>query len=124
VPEFANLSDQKIKDKFLDLVTTQSDVFSIHMACLYKRSEERKMFVMTRRTSVVVRLEGEESTRLFPIIRLERRQGLRVVVVDFPDEEAEKRELLASDMDTFSADERKWNPFFLEFYQKDPNDDR
>ncbi len=120
VPEFANISDQKNKDKFLEMLTVESDVFSIHMACVYKRNEQRKMFVMTRRKSVVVRLEGDESVRLFPIIRLERRRGRRVVVVDFPEEEAEKRELLASDMDSFSREERKWNPFFVEFYYKVP----
>ena len=75
---------------------------------------------MNRRRCVVVRLEGEEDTRLFPIIRLERCRGLRVMGVDFPEEEEEKRLLMQADMDAFANEERKWNPFFLEFYEKTP----
>jgi hypothetical protein len=76
------------------------------------------MFVMTRRKCVVIRLEGDENPRLFPIMRLERRRGVRVFAVDFPEEEEERRELLSSDMDEFSIEERKWNPFYVDFYKK------
>jgi hypothetical protein len=118
VPEFANIADPEVKEKFISMLTVESDVFSIHMACLFKRNEERKMFVMTRRKCVVIRLEGDENPRLFPIMRLERRRGVRVFAVDFPEEEEERRELLSSDMDEFSIEERKWNPFYVDFYKK------
>ena len=118
VPEFSNIADQKVKDKFLSLLSTQSDVFTIHIACVYKRNEERKLFVMNCRRCVVVRLEGDEETRLYPIIRLERYRGLRMMGVDFPEQEEEKRLLAQDGMDPFATEERKWNPFFLEFYEK------
>ena len=115
VPEFASL-DPDIKDQFSMLLTTESDVFSIHLACVFKKNEERKIFVMSRRKSVVIRLEGEEMPRLYPIVRLERRHGIRVLGVDFPDEEEEQRRMQEYDMDEFSLEERAWNPFFPEFY--------
>ena len=51
-----------------------------------------------------------------------RGNRLRIFGVDFPEKEQEKRDLLSSDMDDFSLEERKWNPFFMEFYEK--KDDR
>lgn len=117
VPEFASL-DPDIKEQFTNLLTTESDVFSIHLSCVFKRKEERRIFVMSRRKSVVIRLEGDESPRLYPIIRLERRHGIRVLGVDFPEEEEEKRRLQEFDMDQFSMEERAWNPFFPEFYDR------
>jgi competence protein ComGC len=115
VPEYASL-DPDIKDQFSMLVTTESDVFSIHLACVFKKNEERKIFVMSRRKSVVIRLEGDEMPRLYPIVRLERRQGIRVLGVDFPELEEEQRRMQEYDMDEFSLEERAWNPFFPEFY--------
>ncbi len=38
--------------------------------------------------------------------------------VDFPEEEEEERRLQEMDMDQFSMEERAWNPFFPEFYDK------
>ena len=118
VPEFANLADEEVKDRFLDLLTTESDVFSIHLTCVFKRDEERKVFVMTQRRSIVVRLPGDDGSRLYPIVRLERTRGRRVMAVDFPEEEEENQRLLTDDMDQFSLEERKWNPFYVEFYEQ------
>ena len=73
---------------------------------------------MSRRKSVVIRLEGEEAPRLYPIVRLERRHGIRVLGVDFPEEEEERRRLQEYDMDQYSLDERAWNPFYPDFYDK------
>lgn len=118
VPEFANLADEEAKQRFLDLLTTESDVFTIHLTCVFKRNEERKVFVMTQRRSVVVRLPGDEGSRLYPIVRLERCRGRRVMAVDFPEEEEDAQRLLLDDMDQFSLEERKWNPFYVEFYEQ------
>ncbi|MHC4899537.1 MAG: hypothetical protein ACYTGW_20795, partial [Planctomycetota bacterium] len=79
IPEFENLPDKKLKEEFLNLLTVRADVFSIHMAAVFKRNEERKVFVLHRRKSVVVRFDSEEEDpRLHPIIHLERRHGLRI----------------------------------------------
>jgi hypothetical protein len=40
------------------------------------------------------------------------------MAVDFPEDTAEDRRLRAFDMDDFSLEEQKWNPFYLEFYEK------
>lgn len=116
VPEFANLADREVKEKFLNLLTTESDVFTIHMACLFKRSEERKIFVLNRRRSVVVRLEGNEQPRLHPILRMERYHGRRVHQEDVL-ESVTDRDIAMAEMDEFSQEERKWNPFYKDFYR-------
>ncbi|MHC4899501.1 MAG: hypothetical protein ACYTGW_20615, partial [Planctomycetota bacterium] len=56
-----------------------------------------------------------------PIIHLERRHGLRIFPVDFPEEEEEERRYLMDEMDQFSREERAWNPFYVEFYDKGPD---
>jgi len=99
-------------------LTTESDVFSVHLACVFKKNEERRVFVMSRRKSVFIRLEGDETPRLYPIVRFERRHGVRVLGVDFPEEEDERRRLQEFDMDQYSLEERAWNPFYPEFYDK------
>jgi len=123
IPEFENLPDKKLKENFLNLLTVRSDVFSIHMAAVFKRNEERKVFVLHRRKSVVVRIESEEEDpRLYPIIHLEKRHGLRIFPVDFPEEAMEEQRYQLEEMDEFTQEERAWNPFYLEFYEKKEED--
>ncbi len=118
VEEFANLPDPDVKNKFLNLLTTKSDVFSIHLTAIYKFAEEPKSFAISRRRSLMVRFSGAEASSLHPLIFLERRNGLRVMGVDFPeDEDLHQLELRMEEMDDFSREERKWNPFFLDFYE-------
>jgi hypothetical protein len=116
IPEWKNLPDPAIKQRFYDLVTTKSDVFSIHMASMYKRNEETRVFVMRRLRTIVMRLEDEEDGKLHPLILHEERHGLRVMPVDFPDEEADEAAYFDS-MDDYAQEERAWNPFYLDFYR-------
>lgn len=116
VPEFMNLGNPAMKEKFYDLTTTRSDVFTVHMASLFKRNEENRVFVMRRSASILVRLEDGEESRLHPIVLLEDRSGLRVKPIDFQDRyEDELRR--SSYIDQFASEERAWNPFLLEFYK-------
>ncbi len=121
IPEFENLPDKEVKEEFINLLTVRSDVFSVHMAAVYKRSEEHKVFVLHRRRSVVVRIESDdEDPRLYPIIHMEKRHGLRIFPVDFPEEDQEELRYQMDEMDQFSQEERAWNPFYIQFYEKDP----
>ena len=121
IPEFQNLPDPAIKSKFLDLLTTKSDVFSVHFAALHRRNEETRTFVMQRARSVLVRVEGDEA-KIFPIVLLEERRGLRVMPVDFPDDDLLGKATQFDEMDAFSQEERAWNPFYIDFYR--PKDER
>lgn len=124
IPEFENIPDKKVKEELLNLLTVRSDVFSIHMAAVFKRNEERKVFVLHRRKSVVVRIDSQdEDPRLYPIIHMEKRHGLRIFPLDFPEEEMEEQRYLLDEMDSFTREERAWNPFYLEFYEKRPEDE-
>ena len=123
IPEWQNLGDPNIKQAFYELCGVRSDVFSIHMAGVYKLSETNRTFVMRRACSVMMRLENAESGYLHPFVLLEERRGLRVQGQDFPDEASD--DLLYgiySEMDSFSQEERAWNPFLAEFYL--PQEDR
>jgi hypothetical protein len=115
IPEFQNLADPTVREKFAELVTVKSDVFSVHMASLYKRNEENRSFVMRRMRSVVIRLDNGQDGYLHPIILLEERHGLRVMPVDFDQDELDQIRLF-DEMDQFSQEERAWNPFYLDFY--------
>jgi type II secretory pathway component PulK len=116
IPEFKNLGNPQTKDRFFELTTTKSHVFTVHMASVFKRNEENRVFVMRRAASILVRLEDGEELRIHPIVRLEDRAGLRVVPIDFPDRyEDEQRRYL--DSDQFAKEERAWNPFFIDFYK-------
>lgn len=116
LPEFMNLANPEVKSKFFELTTTHSHVFTVHMASLFKRNEERRIFVIRRAASVLVRIEDGEDSRIHPLLRLEERGGLRIVPIDFP-EEYEQQLLLRDEFDEFAREERQWNPFFLEFYK-------
>ncbi len=115
IPEFQNLADPSVREKFAELVSVKSDVFSVHMASLFKRNEENRSFVMRRMRSVVIRLDNSQDGYLHPLILLEERHGLRVMPVDFDEDELDQIRLF-DEMDQFSQEERAWNPFFLDFY--------
>ena len=121
IPEFQNLANAKAKESFLALTTTESDVFTIHMVSLFKRNEKTRSFVLRRSRSVEVRLDDGDKAVLHPLILLEDCRGMRLKPVDFPEDEAMLR-LERTEMDAFSAEEREWNPFFLDFYKPRPED--
>jgi type II secretory pathway component PulK len=116
VPEFANLANTEVKSRFFDMITTKSDVFTVHLAALYRRNEERREFVIRRGRSVVVRSESGDATMLYPLILLEDRAGLKIMPRDFPQDELDRMQQL-DEMDEFAREEREWNPFFIEFYR-------
>lgn len=119
VPEYQNLANQAVKTKLAELMTTESDVFTIHMASLFKRNEKTKSFVIRRARSVEVRIADGDTPVLHPLMLLEDTKGLRVMPVDFPLDEAVLRQQ-QSEMDAYSAEERAWNPFYLDFYKPKP----
>jgi len=116
VPEFMNLGSPAIKEKLYALTTTHSDVFTVHMASMFKRNEENRVFRLRRSASMLVRLQDGEEARLHPIFLLEDRSGLRVMPIDFQDryEDQLRRDDYS---DQFAREERAWNPFLLEFYR-------
>ena len=118
LPEFQNMANLEAKEQFYELITTKSDVFSVHMASLFKRNDEHRIYVLRRSRSILMRLDDGEEGALHPLILLEERNGLRVMPVDFPEESTylDYQQNL-NEMDDFSQEERKWNPFFLEFYR-------
>lgn len=115
VPEFANLPDPELKAEFQRLCTTKSDVFSIHMAAMFRRNEENRVFVLRRCRSVVQRRDDGDAGVLYPLILQEERHGLRVVPVDLQDEVVDLRNTYQA-MDQFAQEERAWNPFLIDFY--------
>ena len=116
IPEFKNIADPEIKQQFYALTTVQSDVFTIHMASMFKR--KKNAYVLRRARSVVVRLDHDEEGVLYPLIRLEESAGRRImpvdVVVDVNDYANRRYEL-----DEFSREEEAWNPFLIDFYRPD-----
>jgi len=115
VPEFANLPNPDTKAEFQRLLTTHSDVFSIHMASLFKRNEEKRVFVMQRARSIVYRRDDGGTGQLVPLVLQEERHGLRVQPIDFQEEFVD-RGAVYSEMDSFAQDEHAWNPFLVDFY--------
>jgi hypothetical protein len=122
IPEFKNIADPKIKDEFLLLVGVESDVFTLHMASLYKRNEDTRTYVLQRSRSVLVRVDEGDEPYLHPIVLHEERSGLRVMPVDFPEEDLLAKSSAFAEMDAFSEEERAWNPFYIDFFR--PNEER
>jgi len=117
LPEFENLGNPEIKQRFFELTTVKSDVFSVHMASMYKRNEQRRIFVMRRATSVLARFEDNGAASIHPLILLEERQGVRIQPLDFPDEyNSLDYQVQLDELDQFAQEERRWNPFYYEFY--------
>jgi hypothetical protein len=117
VPEFKNLPDPEIKERFLELLTTKSDVFTVHLASMYKRNEETRTYVLQRERSVIVRIDDGETGITFPIILHEQRNGMRVMAPDILENDLLSVSSRIAEMDNFSQEERAWNPFYLDFYR-------
>lgn len=115
LPEFANLPDPQLKVDFEQLLTTKSDVFSVHMASLFKRSEQNRAFVLLRSRSVVMRRDNGSDGYLHPLVLCEERHGLRIKPVDLQDDYVD-RGVLYDQMDNFAQEEQAWNPFLIDFY--------
>lgn len=114
VEAFAQFSDVDAKAEFQAALTTKSEVFAIHLAPLYKRSEENRIYVMRRARSIVLRVSDGEGS-IVPLVPFEERIGLRVMPVDLQDEALDLT-LTYANMDQFAKEERAWNPFLTDFY--------
>ncbi|MEC9046522.1 MAG: hypothetical protein VYA51_00800, partial [Planctomycetota bacterium] len=118
VEEFAQIPDEEIKKDIMRRLTVDSDVFSVHLASLYKRndSENKRIYLLRRARSIVRRIDDGEEGQIVPIIPYEERIGLRVQPVDMQDEAYQDFGATYLDMDQFSQEERAWNPFLIDFY--------
>ncbi len=115
IPEFESIPDPQVKADFQAWTTTKSEVFSIHLATLFRRSEENRSYVLRRARTVVVRQDDGEDGSLYPIVRFEERQGLRVQCPDLQEESPDLVGVYA-EMDAFAQEDRAWNPFLVDFY--------
>jgi len=118
VEEFAQISDDEVKGEITAALTTSSEVFSIHMASLFKRSgsEDNRVYLVRRSRSIVMRLEEGEEGKIVPLIPFEERVGLRLKPVELQGDVALDFTTQYMDMDQFAQDERAWNPFLIDFY--------
>jgi hypothetical protein len=118
VEEFAQIPDEKVKADIMRRLTVDSDVFSVHIASLYKRNdnENKRIYLLRRARSIVRRIDDGEEGQIVPIIPYEERVGLRVQPVDMQDEVYQDYTANYLDMDQFSQEERAWNPFLIDFY--------
>ncbi|MBL9077813.1 MAG: general secretion pathway protein GspK [Planctomycetes bacterium] len=115
IEEFANLPDPELKTEFQRALTTKSEVFTIHLATLFKRNDENRVYLLRRARSVVLRLEDGEAGKIVPLLPFEERTGLRLMPVDLQDQTVDLT-MLYLDMDQFAREERAWNPFLIDFY--------
>ena len=118
VEEFAQLPTEELKAAVRRKLTVNSDVFSIHLASLFKRndSERKRIYLLRRARSVVRRLDDGEEGKILPIIPYEERVGLRVQPVDMQEEVFQDFGQSYLEMDQFAQEERAWNPFLIDFY--------
>lgn len=118
VEEFAQISDEEVKTEITTALTTKSEVFSIHMASLFKRNEDEnnRVYLVRRARSIVMRLEEGDEGKIVPLVPFEERIGLRVKPVELQDDYALDFTQQYMDMDQFAQDERAWNPFLIDFY--------
>jgi hypothetical protein len=115
VEEFEKLPDPEMKADFLAALTTKSEVFSIHLASLFKRNEEKRYYVLRRARSIVLRVDDGAEGQMIPLVPFEDRVGLRVQPVDIQEEYTDWTRIY-SDMDQFAQEDRAWNPFLVDFY--------
>lgn len=119
IEEFASLPDPQVKSDFKSFCTTKSDVFSVHLATMFRRSEENRVYVLRRSRSIVLRQDDGETGKLYPIIRYEERHGLRVQASDLQDDPNNRVQDMTQQyalMDQFAQEDRAWNPFLVDFY--------
>ena len=116
--EFAQIPDDEVKNEIMMALTTKSDVFSIHMASLFKRneSEQHRVYLVRRARSIVMRMDEGDEGKVVPLIPFEERIGLRVKPVDLQEELLLDFTVQYMEMDQFSQQERAWNPFLIDFY--------
>ena len=115
VEEFASLPDPETKTAFQNALTTKSEVFSIHLATMFKRNEENRVYVLRRARSIVLRLDDGAEGKIVPLVPFEERVGLRVQPIDLQEDKLDFG-LVYSEMDQFAQEERAWNPFLVDFY--------
>ena len=118
VEEFAQISDDEVKSEIKQALTTKSEVFSIHMASLFKRNEDERnrVYLVRRARSIVLRLEEGDEGKIIPLVPFEERIGLRVKPVEMQNDVNVDFTLQYMDMDQFAQEERAWNPFLIDFY--------
>lgn len=118
VDEWDMLSNSDGKKDLQALLTTKSNVFTIHLAVVHKRNESGTAFSLQRFRAVYVRLEGGDEPKMQVLVPLHRVSGMRISVPDFSEEDG----FLPGDIDLsgeedpFMAEEQAWNPFLLDFY--------
>ena len=115
VEEFAQMPDPQMKADFQKAITTKSDVFSIHLATLFKRNEENRVYVLRRARSIVQRIDDGADGKIRKLVPWEDRTGLRLQPIDLQEQTLDLA-LLYSDMDQFAQEDRAWNPFLIDFY--------
>jgi hypothetical protein len=115
VEEFAQLPDPQVKADFQRGLTTKSEVFSIHLATLFKRNDENRVYLLRRARSIVLRVDDGADGQIVPLVPFEERAGLRLQPVDLQDEFLDLSRVYM-DMDQFAQEERAWNPFLIDFY--------
>ncbi len=118
VEEFAQIPDEDVKADIKNKLTVDSDVFSVHLASLFKRNdnEDKRIYLLRRARSIVRRIDDGEAGQIVPIIPFEERIGLRVQPVDLQEEVFQDFGTNYLDMDQFAQEERAWNPFLIDFY--------
>lgn len=115
VPEFANLADAQIKADFQKALTTKSDVFTVHLAALHKRSDENRVYVLRRARAIVQRVDDGGTGKIRKLVGWEDRTGLRLQPVDLQENRPDLNGVYAN-LDQFAAEDRAWNPFLIDFY--------
>jgi hypothetical protein len=115
VQEFKDLPDPDFKAEFLRAITTKSDVFSIHLAALYKRNEENRVYVLRRARSIVQRLDNNGEGAIRKLVPWEERKGLRLQPIDLQENRPDLA-YLYGELDQFAQEDRVWNPFLIDFY--------
>lgn len=118
VEEYAQIPDEEVKAEFQKALTTKSEVFSIHIATLYKRNEDesRRVYLLRRARSIVMRFDDGADGKIIPLVPYEERIGLRIKPVEMQFDQSIDFTVDYMDMDQFAQDERAWNPFLIDFY--------
>lgn len=115
VEDFAKIADPEVKTKFQNALTTKSEVFSIHLATMFKRSEENRVYVLRRARSIVLRIDDGADGKIVPLVPFEDRIGLRLQPIDIQETTPDLAPLYMN-IDQFAQEERAWNPFLIDFY--------
>lgn len=118
VEEYAQIADDEIKQEIQRKLTTRSEVFSIHLATLFKSNDEERsrVYQLQRARSIVLRLEDGDEPRVLPLVPYEERVGIRLQPLPFRDDDYYDPSERYQNMDQFAQEERAWNPFLLDFY--------